>query len=72
MLMLARNFLRQVHGDALAHSQGASGASPSGRMLGLNDFLFEAGVDNVNLMRLQRYMKESKASTRVAMSPLHS
>lgn len=34
-------------------------------MLEINDFLFRAGLDNVNLFKLQRYMRRSEISRKV-------
>ena len=66
MLMLARSFLRSLQPRSEDKNQSArvppkpASENHTGHILSLNDFLFRAGVDNVNLMRLQRYVRESK------------
>jgi chromosome transmission fidelity protein 1 len=40
-------------------------ASAAGEVMALNDFLFSLHIDNVNLFRLERYVRESNAMHKV-------
>lgn len=46
---------------------GEEEESARSEMLEINDFLFRAGVDNVNIFRLQRYMRRSEICRKVRM-----
>ncbi|CAM9137770.1 unnamed protein product [Scytosiphon promiscuus] len=48
-------------GDAAVEAEGRARSE----MLEINDFLFRAGLDNVNLFKLQRYMRRSEISRKV-------
>ncbi|CAB1113398.1 unnamed protein product [Ectocarpus sp. CCAP 1310/34] len=45
----------------------AEEAGVRSEMLEVNDFLFRAGLDNVNLFKLQRYMRRSEISRKVCV-----
>jgi hypothetical protein len=49
-----------------AAAAAAVAANPVSRILRLNAFLFEAGIDNINLIRLQRYVRDSKVLFKVS------
>ncbi|CAM9951290.1 unnamed protein product, partial [Hapterophycus canaliculatus] len=48
-------------GDAAVEAEGAARSE----MLEINEFLFRARLDNVNLFKLQRYMRRSEISRKV-------
>ncbi|CAN0533508.1 unnamed protein product, partial [Ectocarpus sp. 12 AP-2014] len=52
-------------GAAAAKGGEAEEAGVRSEMLEINDFLFRAGLDNVNLFKLQRYMRRSEISRKV-------
>lgn len=75
LLTLTAAFLRRLcltkEGDfappkCTMTSAGASAdASAAGEVTALNDFLFSLHIDNVNLFRLERYVRESHAVHKV-------
>ncbi|KAG5178143.1 helicase C-terminal domain-containing protein [Tribonema minus] len=46
-------------GGAAAAGEAASAAAAAAQVLRINDFAFRAGIDNVNLFKVERYMRRS-------------
>eukprot|EP00887_Chlorella_sp_A99_P000340 scaffold13.g340.t1 len=53
-------------GQAAPSAGTGGGGQGQGRVSTVNDFLFRAGLDNVNMLHLVRYVRESKAVFKVA------
>eukprot|EP00752_Nemacystus_decipiens_P010933 g9717.t1 len=51
--------------DGAVEAQEEKEEAARSEMLEINDFLFRAGLDNVNLFKLQRYMRRSEISRKV-------
>lgn len=82
LLALTAAFLRRLRlakdGTVMASSSTSpatsADASATGEVSTLNDFLFSLAIDNVNLFRLERYVRESNAVHKVGallMTPLN-
>lgn len=55
-------------GGAAAAGDEAEEGGVRSEMLEINDFLFRTGLDNMNLFKLQRYMRRSEISRKVCSS----
>ncbi|KAG9455801.1 hypothetical protein H6P81_000309 [Aristolochia fimbriata] len=65
LMVLTKAFLRLLCDDS--HANNASGKDFCDSSLAINDFLFSLDIDNINLVKLQRYIKESKISHKVSV-----
>jgi chromosome transmission fidelity protein 1 len=67
-LIRAAGALERAAAGGLGAGAANGGAAPANapRAVTVNDFLFATGLDNVNLLRLARYARESKAVFKVA------
>lgn len=76
-MVVSRAFLQILHENAsnLDPSQDtektnrANGSSDSS--LAINDFLFSLNIDNINLVKLLQYIKESKIMYKVSPASLY-
>ncbi|KAH7866903.1 hypothetical protein Vadar_026488 [Vaccinium darrowii] len=74
LMVLTQAFLRFLHlGNFTSHAnpccdvEGASGAkSANDGSMAINDFLFSLNIDNINLVKLLRYIKESNIVHKVS------
>lgn len=75
LMVLTQAFLRFLHlGNFTSHAnpccdvEGASGAkSANDGSMAINDFLFSLNIDNINLVKLLRYIKESNIVHKVRL-----
>lgn len=75
LLVLARAFLQILYNEKDANymnsfqctekESGENGASDSS--VAINDFLFSLNIDNINLIRLHQYIKESNIMHKVIL-----
>ncbi|KAG5537693.1 hypothetical protein RHGRI_024971 [Rhododendron griersonianum] len=72
LMVLTRAFLQFLHlenseGDANTCCEGVSGAkSANDGSMAINEFLFSLNIDNINLVKLLRYIKESNIVHKVS------
>lgn len=73
LMILTRAFLQFLHlenceGDANPRCEGVSGArSANDGSMAMNEFLFSLNIDNINLVKLLRYIKESNIVHKVSI-----
>lgn len=73
LMVLTRAFLQFLHlenseGDANTCCEGVSGAkSANDGSMAINEFLFSLNIDNINLVKLLRYIKESNIVHKVRL-----
>lgn len=73
LMILTRAFLQFLHlenceGDANPRCEGVSGArSANDGSMAINEFLFSLNIDNINLVKLLRYIKESNIVHKVSI-----
>jgi chromosome transmission fidelity protein 1 len=72
LMVLTRAFLQILLEDAsvdLPHTEKASGANSAFyASMAINDFLFSLNIDNINLVKLLQYIKESNIIHKVNSS----
>lgn len=61
LLRLLRSLLKMLESEAYTEPASLVEAE----VLGINDFLFRAGIDNVNIFKVLRYMDRSQISRKV-------
>lgn len=76
LMVLTRAFLRvllnETNANLIDSCQDIEKASKESRIsdftMSINDFMFELNIDNINLVKLVKYMKESRIMHKVNLS----
>ncbi|CAM6122599.1 unnamed protein product [Calypogeia fissa] len=71
LLGIIRSFIRFLANSSDTHANpvvidGANRASAKGKLMTINDFLFSLEIDNVNLFKIRKYIKESNIVHKVS------
>jgi hypothetical protein len=61
---------QQVPGQPAAGPAAAAAAAAAGRVVGVNDLLFDLGLDNINMFELARWVRDNKMAFKVRQGAL--
>jgi aryl carrier-like protein len=54
-----------AHAAPLGNTAAAAGSAAAGRIVGVNDLLFDLGLDNINMFELARWVRDNKMAFKV-------